>query len=745
MSIFLLSNTVYATTFMSSELIETEKFSTTMLEPFFESIDMSINPDPILNQLFEITVTASSPSVNVSNVTLELLLPEGFELISGNLRWTGDLHKDEIKNLNAEIKAVNTGDMAIQFLATADLPSGFTFLDTKFLYFSVTETESEVSNIRIVNQATVQAQIPENQIIDSLRVNTIDITEELEGSVESIHSVQNVEAAATGGTINVFGHFYFSSNTNIGNCIEDSATNSYFCPVRHAKVQLFDQDLGEVWIEDSYTDDNGRFYFGNINNDDGWFEDGLDVFAKVHATHWDPSPDGVYVTDGNIFDISYWGRAPNEGNLANQPNGDVDMGSWVITESGAWTIYEWDLQAYEYLKNTVSWNQPKVEVIWPATEGPVFHGGPLHYDIHIPTGSELDQDVNQHEYSHAIMWKLYGNAFPPTSFSGNHFLEQETDGGFALIEGWAQFLPGAIQNSDSYRWANMETDHFEEDSSSGFGDFDGDIVEGAVAATLWDIRDDTSSDDGLPGSDDDGISNEFTRLWNVMRDHRPDNINVIWDGWFDADHNYGYKPEMNAIFWDHHIDKNTPPSCTITSPNDGGCYSGTISVSANTFDSDGEVSQVKFQYSLDNNVWNDIGTDVSSSGGWSFKWNTEPISDPSVWVRCQAYDTMEWGEFDTSGSSFGIDNTPPDIPTSLIQYESDGVAVIPLGGITTEGTVIMKGSVSDPVGNNVQLEIEVRSIGTAFTDTPTCTSGPAVASGGTASATCTGLADGQYH
>ncbi|KAF5425081.1 MAG: hypothetical protein C5S41_04435 [Candidatus Methanomarinus sp.] len=106
---------------------------------------------------------------------------------------------------------------------------------------------------------------------------------------------------------------------------------------------------------------------------------------------------------------------------------------------------------------------------------------------------------------------------------------------------------------------------------------------------------------------------------------------------------------------------------------------------------------------------------------------------------------MEWGEFDTSGSSFGIDNTPPDIPTSLIQYESDGVAVIPLGGITTEGTVIMKGSVSDPVGNNVQLEIEVRSIGTAFTDTPTCTSGPAVASGGTASATCTGLADGQYH
>ncbi len=116
------------------------------VESFFESVNMSIDPEPILNQPVEITVTASSPSVNVSNVTLEILLPDGFELISGNLKWEGDIQMDEIKNLNAEIKSVKTGNWVIQFLATANLPRGVTYLETDFLYISVYETEAKVSD-----------------------------------------------------------------------------------------------------------------------------------------------------------------------------------------------------------------------------------------------------------------------------------------------------------------------------------------------------------------------------------------------------------------------------------------------------------------------------------------------------------------------------------------------------------------------------------------------------------------------
>ena len=103
------------------------------------------------------------------------------------------------------------------------------------------------------------------------------------------------------------------------------------------------------------------------------------------------------------------------------------------------------------------------------------------------------------------------------------------------------------------------------------------------------------------------------------------------------------------------------------------------------------------------------------------------------------------GDNPESDPDFEIINSPPNQPTSLTQYKSDGITGIPLGGTTVESVVVMKGGVSDLDGDNVQLEVEVRPVGTPFSNTPTCTSDAAVASGDTASATCTGLANGQYH
>ncbi|MBI5060978.1 MAG: glycoside hydrolase family 25 protein, partial [Candidatus Aenigmarchaeota archaeon] len=64
-------------------------------------------------------------------------------------------------------------------------------------------------------------------------------------------------------------------------------------------------------------------------------------------------------------------------------------------------------------------------------------------------------------------------------------------------------------------------------------------------------------------------------------------------------------------------------------------------------------------------------------------------------------------------------NQPPNIPTSLSQRRSDNITVIPEGGTTPESTVVFKGTVNDPDGDNVRLEIELRQIGEAFTGTPT--------------------------
>jgi hypothetical protein len=88
---------------------------------------------------------------------------------------------------------------------------------------------------------------------------------------------------------------------------------------------------------------------------------------------------------------------------------------------------------------------------------------------------------------------------------------------------------------------------------------------------------------------------------------------------------------------------------------------------------------------------------------------------------------------------------PPNLPANFTQHKSDGITVIPFGGTTNENTVVTKGGVSDPDGDDAQLEVEVQQVGSNFLGTPNCVSDPAVASGQTATATCSGLTDGLYH
>jgi len=64
-------------------------------------------------------------------------------------------------------------------------------------------------------------------------------------------------------------------------------------------------------------------------------------------------------------------------------------------------------------------------------------------------------------------------------------------------------------------------------------------------------------------------------------------------------------------------------------------------------------------------------------------------------------------------------NRPPNIPIMVSQLRSDGSTLILEGETTSESTVIFKAKVSDPDGDMVQLEVELRQIGETFTGEPT--------------------------
>ena len=103
-----------------------------------------------------------------------------------------------------------------------------------------------------------------------------------------------------------------------------------------------------------------------------------------------------------------------------------------------------------------------------------------------------------------------------------------------------------------------------------------------------------------------------------------------------------------------------------------------------------------------------------------------------------------WMAFGTNADPGGVDfvtvvSRLPDLPTVLAQARTDGTPIA-TGATTPERQVRTSATVSDPDGDDVRIEVEVKPVGTDFDGTPSGASG-AVASGGTAEFTIGGLTD----
>ncbi len=98
---------------------------------------------------------------------------------------------------------------------------------------------------------------------------------------------------------------------------------------------------------------------------------------------------------------------------------------------------------------------------------------------------------------------------------------------------------------------------------------------------------------------------------------------------------------------------------------------------------------------------------------------------------------------------FTLSVTRPSAPTgpaSLVQLRSDSSTAIPLGGSTDQASVVLRGVLADPdPGDSLRLEVEVRPVGSAFTNAPTQTGGR-VANGQNGFVAVPGLANNTgYH
>ncbi len=69
---------------------------------------------PPLNQEAEL-IFIIKPRCILKNMSIEVRLPEGFELVSGNLSWVGDISSgDDLEVIRSTVRAVETGNWTIE-------------------------------------------------------------------------------------------------------------------------------------------------------------------------------------------------------------------------------------------------------------------------------------------------------------------------------------------------------------------------------------------------------------------------------------------------------------------------------------------------------------------------------------------------------------------------------------------------------------------------------------------------------
>ena len=139
------------------------------------------NGAPSLNQEAELSCIIKAPAISIMNMTVEIRLPEALELVSSNLSWFGDINSgDELEVIRANVRAVNTGNWAIEIRQTwyPERQSSLSFYPDwqDGIYVSISEDSAEWREYppyRVPSSTPGVAQVEQ---VDETTVPIVDLT-----------------------------------------------------------------------------------------------------------------------------------------------------------------------------------------------------------------------------------------------------------------------------------------------------------------------------------------------------------------------------------------------------------------------------------------------------------------------------------------------------------------------------------------------------------------------------------------
>ena len=455
-------------------------------------------PTHYLNQVAQITFSVI-PEADMPNSTIKFFMPPDVELVEGDLYWHGDLKKWQQMSFDLFVDVTEEVEQNIKAEA-------FTYID------GIKITRSYYITVSTMDES---ARSPTTGQKGTLIMQTI-----AKSSNMSSQPAPNLEST---GYIEVMGRFDYVNE------------NGELSPMRYIYTELWDYEIYGVdeCIGYGYTDNDGNFYY-HVDNNDGYLEGGRDVYVIVYAYS-----DAAKTTDH--YDIPYTMSTLIRTDV---PDGTVDFGSiYPPSYSEPWEAVDAAWSEYMWISSQVGWTRSQVHIKWPSGNWPCAYGDVIC--LPYKTTAEWGHATVYHEYAHCVMWTAYGDSWPPHDYSGHHHVDMESDEGFATLEGWAEFMPCAVDNDPNNLQGlgqNIETNDWH--NKQDRGDFDGDIIEGSFASILWDIYD---------PANDDGLNMGFDEIWTILLNDRPDSIHDIWDGWFDR--GYGHDQELWQIYYNHGVNK----------------------------------------------------------------------------------------------------------------------------------------------------------------------------------------------
>jgi hypothetical protein len=110
-------------------------------ETYFKSFTLEFEELPLLDKPVNLVCTAIERDF-ASDIVFEFLLPEGFELVDGTLKWEGHANPHQTITHTITVKAVKTGKWTISAWAGPDY---YPHYDAESLYVTVTETSADIS------------------------------------------------------------------------------------------------------------------------------------------------------------------------------------------------------------------------------------------------------------------------------------------------------------------------------------------------------------------------------------------------------------------------------------------------------------------------------------------------------------------------------------------------------------------------------------------------------------------------